>query len=60
MLSHKVAIMEAKARFGDGTSRFKDFMIGWYAAASTPATFRTKNMRRHGSSMRHCKRTSNY
>ena len=60
MLSHKAAIMEAKARFGDGTSRFNDFMIGWHAAASTPATCRTKNMRRHGSSLRHRKRPSHF
>lgn len=60
MLSHKVAIMEAKARFGDGTSRFRDFMIGWYTAANTPITCRNQSMLRHGTSFRHRKRTSNY
>lgn len=60
MLSHKVAIMEAEARFGYGTSRFKDFMIGWYTAANTPITCRNKSMNRHGTSFRHLKRTSHF
>lgn len=60
MLSHSVAVIEATARFGEGTSRFKDFMEGWYRAASTPVNFRNKSMTRHGTSVRHRKRTSHF
>ena len=56
LLKHSIAVKEASARFGFGTSRYHDFMTGWQVAACTPEVMRKKSLSRHGRSLRHQKR----
>lgn len=57
LLKYKIAVKEAAARFGYGTSRYMDFMIGW-TTAYKKGCWASKSMRRHGHSYRHQKRKS--
>ena len=57
LLSYTTAVKEATARFGYGTSRYRDFMAGW-TTAYKKGRWASKAMRRHGCSYRHQKRKS--
>ena len=57
ILRYTTAVKEAAARFGYGTSRYMDFMIGWITAHEK-GRWATKPMLRHGQSYRHRKRKS--
>ena len=57
ILSYAIAVKEAAARFGYGTSRYMDFMIGW-TTAHKKGRWAKEVLKQHGRSYRHRKRKS--